>query len=78
MQAAVGLGPDVDVSAASKGVDDFSKIPTLAVVTIFNLAHLRMVKAGLEEFGLMSWPGLLSLSRECMLSPWSINEQNSR
>jgi hypothetical protein len=51
LQAAVGLGPDVDVPAASKGVDDFSKIPTLAVVTIFNLAHPRMVKA----FGLMSW-----------------------
>jgi hypothetical protein len=55
LQAAVGLGPGVDVPAASKGVDDFSKIPTLAVVTIFNLEHLRMVKAGLGEFGLMSW-----------------------
>ena len=55
LQAAVGLGPDVDVPAASKGVDDFSKIPTLAVVTIFKLTHLRMVKAGLGEFGLMAW-----------------------
>ena len=55
LQAAVGLGPDVDVPSASKGVDDFGKIPTLAVVTSFNLAHPRMVKAGLGEFGLMAW-----------------------
>jgi len=45
----------VDVPSASKGVDDFSKIPTLAVVNIFNLAHQRMVKVGFREFGLMSW-----------------------
>ncbi|XP_021321807.1 ubiquitin-like-specific protease 1C [Sorghum bicolor] len=54
-KAAVSLGPDVDVPSASKGVDDFSKIPTLAVVNIFNLAHQRMVKVGFREFGLMSW-----------------------
>jgi len=48
LQAAVSLGPDVDVPSASKDVDDFSKIPTLVVVTIFNLAHLQMVKAGFK------------------------------
>jgi hypothetical protein len=49
LQDVVGLGPDVDVPSASKGVCDFSKISTLAVVTILNLAHLQMVKGGLGD-----------------------------
>jgi len=54
LQAAVGLGPDVDVPSASKGVCDFSKISTLVVVTILNLARLQMVKGGLGDSNAIS------------------------
>jgi hypothetical protein len=39
----------MDVSSTSKSVCDFSKILTLAVVTILNLACLQMVKGGLGD-----------------------------
>ena len=49
LQAAVDLGRDMDVSSASKSFCDFSKILTLVVVTISNLARLRMIKGGLGD-----------------------------
>ena len=49
--ATVGLGPDVDVPSASKGICDFSKISTLVVVTIFNLDVYRWLKVDWENLG---------------------------